>query len=329
MAKYHINYKGEAGVCQAKAGGCPFGGDEDHFPSKAKAREAFEKVHEAFEASHSRSKKDAPGSADRSRVLFESISTMDDDKRHGAMLYAEANFKPQPDFIANAQKLNEVWHGDIGIPTGFGQPENDVDFLAYTAPNFWTFSTTLERKLKETKWDTRANEDTPYEFERNLVDALQRTTATMPFPELQAKIKETLRAHEWDWDTNKEVELDEAIEDAVTQANFHGVHGEISYMPPRRLSTDSPDPAGLASRALRKSLGEEIGGVDFALHSDGDAIYYGAPAEVGISAEQVSNILSDNPHAQYWTANSTQGEVGQFGTIAGQHVFGFWRNEVE
>lgn len=41
MARYHINSKGEPGVCRAKLA-CPFGGDEAHFASKEEAREAYE-----------------------------------------------------------------------------------------------------------------------------------------------------------------------------------------------------------------------------------------------------------------------------------------------
>ena len=41
MAKYHINYRGESGVCQALST-CPFGGPEDHFSSPEEARLAYE-----------------------------------------------------------------------------------------------------------------------------------------------------------------------------------------------------------------------------------------------------------------------------------------------
>jgi len=41
MSKYHVNYKGEPGVCKASRN-CPFGGPEDHFPTPEKAREAYE-----------------------------------------------------------------------------------------------------------------------------------------------------------------------------------------------------------------------------------------------------------------------------------------------
>jgi hypothetical protein len=43
MAKFHINGKGEAGKCTATQGGCPFGGDEKHYPTPEAAREAYEK----------------------------------------------------------------------------------------------------------------------------------------------------------------------------------------------------------------------------------------------------------------------------------------------
>jgi hypothetical protein len=42
MARFHINKSGNAGLCKAKKGGCPFGGDEAHFPTVEAAREAYE-----------------------------------------------------------------------------------------------------------------------------------------------------------------------------------------------------------------------------------------------------------------------------------------------
>jgi hypothetical protein len=40
MARYHINYKGEPGVCRAKKT-CPFGDAEHHYSSKETARTAY------------------------------------------------------------------------------------------------------------------------------------------------------------------------------------------------------------------------------------------------------------------------------------------------
>jgi hypothetical protein len=44
MSKYHINDKGNAGQCSAKAGGCPFGGKNNHYSTAADARKAYEQV---------------------------------------------------------------------------------------------------------------------------------------------------------------------------------------------------------------------------------------------------------------------------------------------
>lgn len=41
MGKFHINAKGEPGLCRATRQ-CPFGESEDHYPSKEDARKAFE-----------------------------------------------------------------------------------------------------------------------------------------------------------------------------------------------------------------------------------------------------------------------------------------------
>lgn len=42
MAKFHVNNSGEAGQCRAAQGGCPFGGDAQHYESPEVARQAFE-----------------------------------------------------------------------------------------------------------------------------------------------------------------------------------------------------------------------------------------------------------------------------------------------
>jgi hypothetical protein len=43
MSKYHINPQtGNPGLCRAQSGNCPFGSDDEHYPSKQEARTAFE-----------------------------------------------------------------------------------------------------------------------------------------------------------------------------------------------------------------------------------------------------------------------------------------------
>lgn len=42
MTKFHVNNKGEAGQCRANQGGCPFGGEAQHYDSIEKARTAYE-----------------------------------------------------------------------------------------------------------------------------------------------------------------------------------------------------------------------------------------------------------------------------------------------
>lgn len=42
MSKFHINSQGEPGLCSAKQGGCPFGGESDHHESPEAARRAYE-----------------------------------------------------------------------------------------------------------------------------------------------------------------------------------------------------------------------------------------------------------------------------------------------
>lgn len=42
MAKFHINNAGEAGQCRATQGGCPFGGEAQHYDNPDAARKAYE-----------------------------------------------------------------------------------------------------------------------------------------------------------------------------------------------------------------------------------------------------------------------------------------------
>jgi len=49
MIRYHMNQAtGEPGLCSAKPGNCPFGGDEAHFTSPEAARKDFEKAQATF-----------------------------------------------------------------------------------------------------------------------------------------------------------------------------------------------------------------------------------------------------------------------------------------
>lgn len=50
MSKFHINWKGEPGICKAKSGNCPLGDAEDHFATKNEARDAYEAAHSSFAA---------------------------------------------------------------------------------------------------------------------------------------------------------------------------------------------------------------------------------------------------------------------------------------
>lgn len=48
---YHVNDEGNAGVCTASKGRCPFGGESEHFTSEEAARESYENRQEKKAAS--------------------------------------------------------------------------------------------------------------------------------------------------------------------------------------------------------------------------------------------------------------------------------------
>lgn len=44
MTRFHVNDNGDAGKCSATRGQCPFGGEVNHYDSKAEARKAYEEM---------------------------------------------------------------------------------------------------------------------------------------------------------------------------------------------------------------------------------------------------------------------------------------------
>jgi hypothetical protein len=42
--KFHVNSKGEAGRCSAQSGGCPFGGESEHYSNPENAQKAYENL---------------------------------------------------------------------------------------------------------------------------------------------------------------------------------------------------------------------------------------------------------------------------------------------
>lgn len=46
--KYHINNNGDVGICKAKKGACPFGGDENHFSNEQDAYKAAQELNESM-----------------------------------------------------------------------------------------------------------------------------------------------------------------------------------------------------------------------------------------------------------------------------------------
>ena len=59
MARYHINAKGEPGVCKAQQA-CPFGTSEEHYDSAQEARAAYEEARSAVPELHRKSDEGAP-----------------------------------------------------------------------------------------------------------------------------------------------------------------------------------------------------------------------------------------------------------------------------
>jgi hypothetical protein len=63
---YHINARGEAAVCRASHGRCPFGSADEHHSSAEAARDAFEHKHQDAVVTPVARKRPAPYSTGRS-----------------------------------------------------------------------------------------------------------------------------------------------------------------------------------------------------------------------------------------------------------------------
>lgn len=80
MAKFHVNPKtGRTSACGA-ATRCPFGGAEEHFPSREEAQAAYEKTQRAQEVPPARKKASPQNEGIRQRDLREAVKTTTDAK---------------------------------------------------------------------------------------------------------------------------------------------------------------------------------------------------------------------------------------------------------
>lgn len=119
MAKYHVNDKGEAGVCSARAGNCPFGGAEDHYESAEAAREAYSKDKSSFAVAIRR--EPAP---DRNRKLI----SAEDPELAQAVARAEEEYAAAGDvqdwLVAKIEGVERVQHSVL--MTHPGTPEREA-----------------------------------------------------------------------------------------------------------------------------------------------------------------------------------------------------------
>lgn len=106
MAKFHINGNGEAGSCKAEKGGCPFGGESEHFTSAEAARSAYE----------------AQKSAENVSQLRKPFPNLDE-------VYSKA---PRGD-IGFAKAVSNLKGLQRDIDSGFVKPEEIPGRMAYIA----------------------------------------------------------------------------------------------------------------------------------------------------------------------------------------------------
>lgn len=137
MNQFHINSKGEPGVCSAKSGGCPFGSQSEHHSTAEEARVAYE---------NKRVSEIAPKSIKRKRRLsIPTRETFDMDK-HGGFQYDEI-------FFDEAKQLENVQD-----PEDFEDPKTRVD------PNSEYAKETLAYQRK--RWETQAQFERPKSGEK-------------------------------------------------------------------------------------------------------------------------------------------------------------------
>lgn len=240
MAKYHINKEGNPGLCSAESGNCPFGGDANHYSSRANARRAFEfsmASKELTKTSRKRlSSKDAIAAATQRRSLKEfasiarggwDVQVTKPSPREQAthsVLTALAEKATVGNMFERASKLKkdyDSWH--------YGNPDAEVlhpselsrdSYLHTIAPATSAAVMAVESSLENSGWVTRNNAD---EVDANRKSFSEIMVFDMSTNEGPRKAVALLNSRGWD------IEEVRAANEEIRSAVLKGQRTALSY----------------------------------------------------------------------------------------------------
>lgn len=251
MAKYHVNRAGEAGPCKATKGGCPFGGEDEHYSSPEAARAAFEESMENGSTTRY-SRPNLPVRVERSvipmalgrtnAVLTEQLEQLSGDstfvrghlfKIHDLMSnsYERVN-RDSDDAFEVAAKISKQFKRlakkdpELAKNLEFIAGAVDRAAFAYVAPHTEQKSTYFQESLRASGVDL--GQTGPRHFERIFATAAKKAGANSTPLQLARAFKKASVNEPWgsDLDAN----LDTAIIAASKKVqNFRGSKANIDY----------------------------------------------------------------------------------------------------
>lgn len=239
MAKYHVNANGEAGPCKAEKGGCPFGGEAEHFTSYEAAREAYEERMEAHEAPsmtkapvqtfvRKRVKTGQPSGV----LLLESslkkwtsygvtIRRAQFEKLAAEALKLRKKFDdPKLDSFEVAEKIMKQYSKEVKGKEFFEETTYAMNESAfsYVSPIVGGAAGAFEETLTKAGWETRGSSMNNLEFAKIYAQAAKRAGANASAEELATTFKEQARKARWNMNGASE---DDVIAEASRNATYY------------------------------------------------------------------------------------------------------------
>lgn len=237
MAKFHINDKGDAGLCSAAAGRCPFGGEAQHYASKENAQKAFEMSMAAnhFPEVRPRAYQQPILSLEERAYRNSKFVKAVGRQRLSNLTSAEARdilhavdsarlgingeqdgFSAAEDLAKNMNGMNEFFTKNLSEEV-FSAAKSAS--FSYIAPHVSSASNAFEDELAEAGWDTRGSDTAKdkFSFERIFVQAVKISGVEGSSKDLMEAFKEVAQADK-NWDIEESVESDEALSKASVKA---------------------------------------------------------------------------------------------------------------
>ena len=215
--KFHINPEnGKISACKALKGGCPFGGDSQHYATKDRAQQAFELSMGAQTQTLNKSELLAASIAVRDKAFMSAFDS------YGAttLNYSQVNslikvmgtayskVKGNDDSFTAAEKLanefersvnNENYHLDFDddhIQTA------KAAAIAFVSPRFGSASRVFEQELLVNGWDTSGEfSESSTDFQRTFAKAIHKAGASPSATDLKRAFIATIQADpSWSFD---------------------------------------------------------------------------------------------------------------------------------